>query len=192
MYPSCASFWCTDYCWATSRRSKGYSIKIVRVLQNMILWELWMCTQGYEHILHIFCLFYEFAPQERGKYFVTRAKACNGVIKKKKITFCCVHMVIVWFYQPYPYFLLFKVFLDCLGSNIVYDVEDGFESSFCQLCYVWLKFEYHWFSLQIFYSCWKYGIGWPVVQHKKFCISFDSSYWEFYCEVNIDCNFFQI
>ena len=43
-----------------------------------------------------------------------------------------------------------------------------------------------------FYWCFKDGIGRPVVQHKKFCISFDWPYREFSCGFYVDCTVFWI
>ena len=83
--------------------------------------------------------------------FVTIYEACNGVILKPlNRTFCCVHTTIVRFYQLYYCFLVFTVFLDCLGSYIFNYIENRFEILFSQLCYVVLECCYCWFILQFF------------------------------------------
>ena len=82
---------------------------------------------GSEPIQRVLCLFYESETQDRSKLFFTRDEAYNGAIfKDLNRTFCCVHMVSLWFYQMYPYFFLFKIFLDCLGIHIVDNLEDWF------------------------------------------------------------------
>lgn len=161
--------------------------------QNKICRELCMWTQGSEHIQRVLCLFYLFVPQDRSKPLVTRAEACNDVILKLlNSTLCCVHTVIVWFYQLYHYFLLLKVLLDCIGSNNFDDVEDGFGASFCQLRYVALECSYRRFILQIFHECCKDGIGRPVVKQKNYGIPFHWHFQKFSCEVDVDCTIFWI
>ena len=80
--------------------------------------------------------------------FVTVYEACNGVILKPlNRTFCCVHTTIVRFYQLYYCFLVFTVFLDCLGSYIFNYIENRFEILFSQLCYVVLECCFCWFII---------------------------------------------
>ena len=47
--------------------------------------------------------------------------------------------MILWFYHIYLYFLLFEVSPKCLGSNIVNDVEDWFESYFFKYVMLYLN-----------------------------------------------------
>ena len=74
------------------------------------------------------CLFYEFAPQDGWKIFVTRAESCNGVVLEGLDgPLCCIGAVIMGFDELHLDAFVFKVRLNCFCCNIIDDVEHRFE-----------------------------------------------------------------
>lgn len=73
----------------------------------------------------------EFTPYGGGAISVDGAESSDEVVLEGLDgSLCCVHSMVMRFYQLDFDVIIFKVFLNCFAGHVVDDVEARFESSF--------------------------------------------------------------